>query len=52
MLLSTAELTAEVVRKLSVEHLELLALPNLDSDSQDSVFYRVETLYNTFLSVR
>ena len=27
------------------EHLEQLASPNLDSDSQESVFYRVETLF-------
>ena len=27
--------------------LQQLASPNLDSDSQESVFYRVETLYNT-----
>ena len=35
-----------------MEHLEQLASPNLDSDSQESVFDRVETLFNTVLSVR
>ena len=39
------------MRKSSVEHLEQLALPNLDSDSQDSAFYRVETLYNTGMAL-
>ena len=34
------------------QHLEQLASPNLDSDSQESVFDRVETLYNTVVSVR
>ena len=31
------------------EILRQLASPNLDSDSQESVFYRVETLYNTIV---
>ena len=31
--------------KIVFEHLKQLASPNLDSDSQESVFYRVETLY-------
>ena len=35
-----------------MEHLEQLASPNLESDSQESVFDRVETLYNTVVSVR
>ena len=35
-----------------MEHLEQLASPNLDSDSKESVFDRVETLYNTVVSVR
>ena len=30
---------------------EQLPSPNLDSDSQESVFDRVETLYNTVVSV-
>ena len=34
------------------EHLEQLASPNLDSDSKELVFDRVETLYNTVVSVR
>ena len=34
------------------QHLEQLTSPNLDSDSQESVFDRVETLYNTVVSVR
>ena len=34
------------------EHLEQLASPNLDSDSQESVCDRVETLYSTVVSVR
>ena len=42
---------AEVVRNRFRERineiLQQLASPNLDSDSQESVFYRVETLYNT-----
>ena len=33
------------------EHLEQLASPNRDSDSQESVFFCVETLYNTVVSV-
>ena len=33
-------------------NLEQLASPNLDSDSQESVFDRVETLYNTVENVR
>jgi len=45
MLLSMAE---EIV----FEHWEQLASPNLDSDSQESVFDRVETLYNVVVSVR
>ena len=32
--------------------LEQLASPNLDSDSQESVFDRAETLYNTVVNVR
>ena len=49
MLLSMAEVArTEIV----IEHLEQLATPNLDSDSQESVFDRVETLYNTVVSVR
>ena len=31
------------------EILRQLASPNLDSDSQESVFFRVETLYNTIV---
>ena len=30
---------------------EQLPSPNLDSDSQESVFDRVETLYNTVVSI-
>ena len=33
-------------------HFEQLASSNLDSDSQESVFDRVKTLYNTVVSVR
>ena len=51
MLLSTAKLS-RCCEEIVFEHLEQLALPNLDSDSQDSAFYRVETLYNTVVSVR
>ena len=41
--------TAEIVRNIVSEHLEQLASPNLDCNSQESAFYfRVETL----LSVR
>ena len=44
---------AEVVRNRFRERineiLQQLASPNLDSDSQESVFYRVETLYNTIV---
>ena len=43
---------AEVVRNIVLEHLEQRASPNLDSDRQESVFYRGETLYNTVVSVR
>ena len=38
--------------KIVFEHLEQLASPNLDSHNQKSVFDRVETLYNTDVSVR
>ena len=40
------------MRNIVFEHLEQLASPNLDSHSQDSVFYLVETLYNTVVSAR
>ena len=43
MLLSMAEVA---------RNLEQLASPNLDSDCKGSVFDRVETLYNTDVSVR
>ena len=33
------------------EHSEQLASPNLDSDSKELVFDRVETLYKTVVSV-
>ena len=38
--------------KIVFEHLEQLASPNLDSDSKELVFDRIETLYNTVVSVR
>ena len=38
--------------EIVIEHLEKLAPPNLDSDNQELVFDRVETLYNTVVSVR
>ena len=37
--------------EIVLEHLEELASPNLDSDSQESVFDPVETLYNTVVGV-
>ena len=44
---------AEVVRNRCRawinEILRQLASPNLDSDSQESLFYRVETLYHTIV---
>ena len=40
MLLSMAELSRGC-EEIVFEHLEQLALPNLDSDNQDSAFYRV-----------
>ena len=47
MLLTMADGPEEIV----FEHLEQLASPNLDSDSKELVFDRVETLYNTVVSV-
>ena len=49
MLLSMAEVTRNCLRTVNLEQ---LASPNLDSDSQESVFDRVETLYNTVESVQ
>ena len=48
------------MRNIVFEHLESLASPNLDSDSQESVFYRVdipkkaakETTHNLALPLR
>ena len=42
-----AEVVRNRLRAWINEILQQLASPNLDSDSQESVFYRVETLYNT-----
>ena len=42
-----AEVVRNRFRAWINEILQQLASPNLDSDSQESVFYRVETLYNT-----
>ena len=42
-----AEVVRNRFRAWINEILRQLASPNLDSDSQESVFYRVETLYNT-----
>ena len=41
-----------MAEEIVFEHLEQLALPNLNSDSKELVFDRVETLYNTVVSVR
>ena len=41
-----------MAEEIVFEHLEQLALPNLDSDSKELVFDRVETLHNTVVSVR
>ena len=41
-----------ICEEIVVEHLEQLSSPNLDSDGQESVFDRVETQYNTVVSVR
>ena len=42
-----AEVVRNRLRAWINEILQQLASPNLDSDSQESVFYRIETLYNT-----
>ena len=42
-----AEVVRNRLRAWINEILQQLASPNLDSDSHESVFYRVETLYNT-----
>lgn len=42
-----AEIVRDRLRAWINEILQQLASPNFDSDSQESVFYRVETLYNT-----
>ena len=52
MRLSLAEVVRNRLRARINAILQQLAWPNLDSDNQDSVFYRVETLYNTVVSVR
>ena len=40
-------------KEMVFEHLEQLASPtDLDSDSQETVFYRVETRYSTVVSDR
>jgi len=52
MRLSLAEVVRNRLRARINEILQQLASLNLDSDSQESVFYRVETLYNTVVSVR
>jgi len=52
MRLSLAEVVRNRLRARINEILQQLASLNLDSDSQESVFYRVETLYNTVMSVR
>ena len=50
MLLSMAEVVRNRLRARINEILQQLALRNLDSDSQESVFF-VETLYNPVVSV-
>ena len=45
-------LPARGCEEIVFEHLEQLASPNLDSDSKELVFDRVETPYNTVVSVR
>ena len=45
-------LPARGCEEIVFEHLEQLASPNLDSDSKELVFDRVETLYNKDVSVR
>ena len=53
MRLSLAEVVRNRFRARINEILQQLASQSLDSDSQESVFfYRVETLYNTVVSVR
>ena len=47
-----ATLNGRGYEEIAFEHLEQLASPNLDSDSKELVFDRVETLYNTVVSVR
>ena len=47
-----ATLSGSGCEEIVFEHLEQLASPNLDSDKQESVCDRVETLYNTDVSVR
>ena len=42
-----AEVVRNRLRAWINKILQQLASPNLDSDSQESVFYCVETLYNT-----
>jgi len=51
MRLSLAEVVRNRLRARINEILQQLATLNLDFDSQESVFYRVETLYNTVVSV-
>ena len=42
-----ADIVKNRLRTWIAEILQQLASPNFDSDSQESAFYRVETLYNT-----
>ena len=53
MRLSLAEVVRNSFRARINEILQQLASQSLDSDSQESVFffYRVETLYNTVVSI-
>ena len=47
-----ASLNGRGCEEIFFEHLEQLASPNLDWDNHESVFDRVETLYNTVMSVQ
>ena len=41
-----ATLNGRGCEEIILQHLEQLASPNLDCDSQESLFYRVKTLYS------